>query len=121
MKVQGKIISGLGNAEFWMEKISKIFEEKYNFKPFLGTLNVLLEREIILDDKEKIMASEYGGDYDVLVLKCTILGKEAYIVRTTKNNSIDGDHKPNVIEIVADEKLREKFNLKDGNTVCINI
>ncbi len=121
MKVQGKVISGLSNASFWMSKISKIFEEKYKFKPFLGTLNILLEKDVILDDKEKIMASEYGGDYDVLVLKCTILGKEAYIVRTTKNNSFNGDHKPDVIEIVADEKLREKFNLKDGDTVYINI
>ncbi len=121
MKVKGKVISGLGNAKFWMERICEAFEEKYKVKPFLGTLNVLLERNLILDDKEKIMASEYGGDYDVLVLKCKILEKEAYIVRTTKNNSFDGDHKPNVIEIVADEKLREKLNLKDGDTVCINI
>ncbi len=121
MKVQGKVISGLGNAGFWMEKVSRIFKEKYNFKPFLGTLNVLLEKELILDDKEKIMASEYGGNYDVLVLKCTILGKDAYIVRTTKNNTFNGDHKPDVIEIIADEKLREKFNLKDGDIVYINI
>ena len=119
MELKGRIKSGLGNARIWVEKASKIFEEKYNMKLFLGTLNVELNDEIILDDEEKILPHEYGGEFDVLVKKCRILGHKAYILRTEKNNTKNGDHPLNIIEIVTDINMRKTYNLKDEDEIII--
>ncbi len=121
MELKGKIKSGLGNANIWVKKAYKIFEKKYNMKLFLGTLNIELDREIILSDEEKILPEEYGGQFNVLVKKCKILGHKGYILRTEKNNSRNGDHPLNIIEFVTDINMRKTYNLKDGDEVIIDL
>lgn len=121
MELKGNVKSGFGNASFWVDKINKIFEEKYKMKLFLGTLNIKLEIEYVLEDKEKIMASEYGGNYEVLIKECKIMGHKGYIVRTEKNNKKGGDHPLDVIEIVSDINIRKANNLKDNDMVIIDI
>lgn len=88
---------------------------------FAGTLNVELDKEIILDDEEKILPSEYGGIFEVLVKECEIFGHKAYILRTEKNNRKNGDHPLNIIEIVTDINLRKTYGLKDNDNVIINL
>ncbi len=121
MMYKGKVKSGFGNASFWMEKISKAFENKYKIKPFLGTLNVKLDGEYILNTNEKILAHEYGGDFDVLVSNCKVLGNKSYILRTEKNNTKDGDHSLDIIEIVSNVNFRKTYNLKDGDIIEIEL
>lgn len=121
MQLKGKVKSGYGNASFWVNKINDIFEKKYKMKLFLGTLNVKLDKEYILDDKEKIQANEYGGDFDVLIKKCSIGENKCYIVRTEKNNQKGGDHPLNIIEIVSDTSIRKRENLNDNDNIIINI
>lgn len=121
MILTGKVKSGFGTGSFWVNKIKDIFKEKYNMDLFLGTLNIELDREIILEDTEKVMPKEYGGDFDVLVKKCEILEHTAYIVRPEKNNKRGGDHPLNIIEIVSDVNIRNSNNLKDDDIVEINI
>lgn len=121
MMYNGKVKSGMGNASFWVSKISGIFKEKYGTELFYGTLNVELEKDFILEDTEKILPNEYGGNYKVLVQRCKVLGEEAYIVRPENNNALGGDHPLNIIEIVSAKKLRETFNLKDNDEVVIEI
>ncbi|MCI9366245.1 MAG: DUF120 domain-containing protein [Clostridia bacterium] len=121
MMYKGKVKSGFGNASFWMEKISKAFENKYEIKPFLGTLNVKLNGEYILNTDEKILAHEYGGDFDVLVSNCKVLGNKSYILRTEKNNTKDGDHSLEIIEIVSNVNFRKTYNLKDGDIIEIEL
>lgn len=119
MERKGKIKSGLGQASYWVGKINPVFERKYQQKMFLGTLNIELEEEYKLDDKEKIVAEEYGGNFDVLIKECEILGHKAYIVRTEKNNQKGGDHPLNIVEIVSDVNLRNEENLQDGDEIIL--
>ncbi len=119
--LKGKIKSGLGNANIWVKKAYEIFEKKYDMKLFLGTLNIELEQEIILDDQEKILPNEYGGQFCVLVKKCEILGRKGYILRTEKNNTKNGDHPLNIVEFVTDINMRKTYNLKDGDEVVIEL
>lgn len=121
MKLRGKVKSGFGTASYWVSKINPIFEEKYNMKLFLGTLNIELDNEYVLEEEEKITANQYGGDFDVLIKKCEILGQNGYIVRTEKNNHKGGDHPLDIVEIVSDRKIREISNLKDGDRVILYI
>lgn len=121
MELKGKVKSGFGNASFWVGKINEVFEEKYSMKLFLGTLNVELEEDFVLTDEEKIKANEYGGNFDVLIKKCEILGHKGYIVRTEKNNQKGGDHPLNIIEIVSDINFRKTNHLKDDDRITLNI
>lgn len=120
-KLKGKVKSGIGNASFWVNKINKIFEEKYKIKLFLGTLNIELEQDYILENNDKILPTQYGGEYNVLVQECEILGNTAYILRPEKNNTLGGDHPLNIIEIVSEKNLRKEYNLKDNDDVILYI
>ena len=119
--LKGKVKSGLGNANIWVGKAKKIFKEKYGMDLFLGTLNIELDRDIVLEENEKILPYEYGGTFDVYVKECEILGIKAYILRTEKNNKINGDHPLNIIEIVTDVNMRKQYKLKDDDEILIYI
>lgn len=121
MKLVGKVKSGLGNAAFWVEKISKVFEEKYGMQLFLGTLNIELDEPYILKSSEIILPNEYVGKYNVLVKEGMLLNHKVYILRPEINNKEGGDHPLNIIEIATDINLRKIYNLKDGDKVIIEI
>lgn len=116
MILRGKVKKGLGDASFWVRKIEDIFYKKTNMKLFYGTLNIKLEEPYELKNYWIIKKEEYGGNQDVYVQECKILGKQAYIVRAEKTA-----HTSNIIEIVSDVKLREDFNLKDDDNIKIEI
>ena len=121
MILKGRVKSGFGNASFWVDKINPIFQRKYNMELFLGTLNLELEQEYVLEQEEKILASEYGGNFDVLIKECKVLDSKGYIVRTEKNNQTGGDHTLNIVEIVSDLSIRDLYGLKDGDEVSLHI
>ncbi len=85
--LKGKVKSGLGEAAFWTDKITNIFEKRYGINLFPGTLNIEIEKDYILEDnKEKILPNEYNGNYNVLIQKCKIFDSIVYIVRPEINN-----------------------------------
>ena len=118
----GRVKTGLGNASFWMKKAEDAFEKKLGKKLYNGTLNIELEENYILDSNLSILKKEeYGGDQDVYIKECEVLGHQSYIVRTERNSKTDGDHPLNLLEIISDVCFREKYDLKDGDKVKINI
>ncbi len=118
-KLKGKVKSGLGEASYWTKKVSKAFEEKYGMKLFLGTLNVEIENDYVLNNDEKIKANEYGGNFDLIIKECKIFERKAYIFRTEKNNKRGGDHPLNLIEVLSDINMRETYKLKDNDEIDI--
>ncbi len=121
IELKGEVKSGLGNANIWVKKARDIFKEKYGMDLFLGTLNIELDREIILEEDEKILPHEYGGIFNVYVKECEILNTKAYILRTEKNNKVNGDHPLNIIEIVTNVNMRKEYGLKDNDKVSVYI
>lgn len=116
MILNGIVKKGLGDASFWVRKIEDTFYKKTNMKLFYGTLNIELEKPYELENNWSIAKDEYGGTQNVYVQECKILNKKAYIVRAEKTA-----HSLNVIEVVSDTKLRECFNLKDEDSIKIEI
>ena len=112
MILEGKIKSGLGNANFWIKKVEKVFYKKTGKKLYHGTLNIELENSYELKNYWVIQQEEYGGTQEVKVQECIVLGQEAFIIRSEKTA-----HKSNIIEIVSDVNFREKFNLHDGDII----
>lgn len=122
MILEGTVKSGMGEAKYWMEKAEKILENKLKMKMYHGTLNVTLKDDYkIQDERNIIKGSEYGGTQNLYIDKCVVFEDKAFIIRTEKNESGNGDHPLNIVEIISNINFREKYNLKDGDKVEIKI
>ncbi|MFQ3307956.1 MAG: riboflavin kinase [Candidatus Nanohaloarchaea archaeon] len=125
MQIQGEVASGLGEGkdyiglEPYQEKIQKIT----GFYPFPGTLNVETSAEKVRDLKEEveyevIESFEWNGNtYSrVEVYPVEIEGvKAAYLdIEIT-------DHGDNLMELVAEQNLRDSLGLEDGDFVKITL
>ena len=61
----------------------------------------------------------YEGSVSVNIAPCSILGKTGFILRTDANEEGRGHHPKTIIEIATEVKLRDHFNLSDGDMVKI--
>lgn len=121
MLLKGKVTSGIGTAKMWVSKIEEAFQKKTGVKVFHGTLNIELEEDYIIEPDLIIKPEEFGGTQNVLVIKCEILGTEAYIVRAEKNQKGQGEHNLKILEIVSDINFRDKYKLEDENAIEIYV
>lgn len=121
MVLSGNVTSGIGTAKMWVGKINGVFKNRTGITLFPGTLNIKIEEDYIVKPDWIIKPEEFGGTENVLVQKCELLGKTAYIVRAEKNQIGQGEHNLQIIEIVADICFREKYNLTDNEKILIQI
>ena len=111
----------MGIAKIFVNMMKEAFYQKTNMKLYPGTLNIELNEPYNLKSTYTIKAEEYGGKYDVQVQECVLLEQKAYIVRSEKNLKEESDYERNIIEIVSNINFREKYNLKDGDLVKIQV
>lgn len=118
----GKVVSGMGNFSYWIEKLQDHYRRKTGMLLFPGTLNVQLEAPYSLpSDVIRLEGSEYGGTVSVNMVPCTINNRNAFLLRTDANEQERGHHSKTIVEIACDVKLRDHFGLKDGDEVRIEI
>ena len=122
MKLTGKVISGMNSFSYWMEKLEAYYTEKTDVNLFPGTLNIELDEDFHLPPEViRLEKEEYGGTVSVSILPCKIFGRKAFILRTDKNAAGRGDHPLNIIEIASDVKLRDHYDLRDGDIVDVDL
>jgi riboflavin kinase, archaea type len=124
MKIKGLITSGSQKGAFFMsqEVYTSQFREKLGFKPFKGTLNILLDEDALENVKEI-----KKGDLD-LIKGAEGFGDVAF-VKATINDQIEGalifpiktNHPEEFLEFIAPEKLRIALKLRDGDEVTLSI
>ena len=122
MKLYGEVTTGLGKAAFFLSQDFYVdnFIKNCGFKPYPGTLNVVVP-EIHLD---KI--NEVKDTCENIIKPDEGFGAVKYI-KATLNDEIDGaivfpaktEHTENYLEFIAEKKLRDELNLKDGDIVSI--
>ena len=103
MTLRGRVISGRGTAS----KIKAFTDDVVNFfgePPARGSLNLSLDKPVRFDP-EKI---EFMGGKRAFFWACEIDGMRCLITRAK-------GHPLHIIEIVAPYKLRDKFQLQDGD------
>lgn len=121
MNLKGNIVNGIGTAKYWVEKINKTFYKKTNKVLYPGTLNIKLESQYLLTPDFIIDKEEFGGTENVLVQKCKIFERDAYIIRAEKNQKGTGDHKLDIIEIVSDINFRNMYKLTNNQKIIVAI
>jgi len=121
MKISGEVKTGTKKAQKFLslKPYKDRIEEKTGFRPFPGTLNLEVDEEQhrkLKKEKEKqrIEGFNYeGNDYGGLELyRVKIKGLEAALLDIDR-----ADHGDEIAEIIAEEKLRAKIGLEDGDTV----
>ena len=114
--LKGRVVTGVGNFSYWIEKLQEHYREKTNMRLFPGTLNIELDEPFELPrERVRLEAEEYGGTVSVSIVPCTVFGRAAFILRTDK---ADGEPQSRrVVEVACEVKLRELHQLRDGDWV----
>ena len=122
MKVDGEVTTGLGKAAFFLSQDFYVnnFIKNCGFKPYPGTLNV------IVPEKYLNQINEVKNNCENIIKPDEGFGAVKYI-KAVLNDNVDGaivfpaktEHTENYLEFIAQDKLRDKLKLKDGDTVTI--
>lgn len=122
MKLNGEVTTGLGKAAFFLSQDFYVnnFIKACGFKPYPGTLNV------IVPEKYLSQINEVKDNCENIIKPDEGFGAVKYI-KATLNDNINGaivfpaktEHTENYLEFIAEKKLRDELNLKDGDIVSI--
>jgi riboflavin kinase len=121
--LKGKVSSGSGEGAKFTELrwVRRQIAQKLGFTPYPGTLNIRLTEDNVkfklLKKSKSIQISPANGfcrgtcfnAYLMDNLKCAIVIPEV------------ANHPESLLEVVASMNLREKYHLKDGDTVEVKI
>jgi riboflavin kinase, archaea type len=122
LRLRGRVVSGLADFGVWIERLSDLYEQKTGMHLYPGTLNVELDLPYSLPDNViRLEAHEYGGRVSVSIVPCRIFDRPAFLLRTDQNERGTGHHPRNIIEIATDVRLRDAYQLKDGDWVEIEL
>ena len=122
--IKGTVFSGKGEGARFIELpwVKKQITEKLGFTPYRGTLNIELtkeefEKRALLEKAESIEISPVKGFSRGRCFKANLMDKlECAIVIPEIP-----DYPENVIEVIAPTNLREKLQLREGDSVEIKI
>ncbi|WP_298499034.1 DUF120 domain-containing protein [uncultured Methanobrevibacter sp.] len=122
MKIDGEVTTGLGKAAYFLSQdfYTKEFKKNLGFIPYPGTLNVVVSDEY-LDE-----INEIKNNCENLIKPDTEFGAVKYI-EAKLNDEVSGaivfpaktTHEENYLEFIAENKLRDQLNLKDGDSVSL--
>lgn len=121
-RLTGSVTSGVGDFGKWIALLQDHYQHKTGMELYPGTLNLRLQHPWRLPKNViRLEAHEYGGRVSVSLVPCKVFNRDAFILRTDANERGEGHHPREVIEIATDIKLRDAFNLKDGDTVIVEL
>jgi len=120
--LKGVVVSGMGNFSYWLEKLESYYTQKTGMRLFPGTLNLQLTEPYSLPaDVIRLEKEEYGGTVSVSLVRCSVFGRSAFLLRTDANEAGNGHHPKSIIEIATDIKLRDAYELQDGDEVEVHL
>ncbi|MBU7015772.1 MAG: DUF120 domain-containing protein [Theionarchaea archaeon] len=126
--VKGQLVSGMGEGHYYISRkgYTDQFEEKLGFRPFPGTLNLLLEREHDLVVREMLDNCPYvkiegfedeGRTFGAVKCYPVSIGR----VQGAILSPLRTHHPKNVVEIIAPVCLRKELGLRDGEDVIVKV
>ncbi|MBA7572815.1 hypothetical protein ES708_14601 [subsurface metagenome] len=127
--IKGKIFSGMRQGGFFtsLDWVREQCQEKLNFAPFPGTLNLQVEDDC-LDTVTKLKAKEgillMSPTPEFCHAKCfpVFIGPvRGAIVMPHAENFTKELHPAEVIEIIAPVNIKDTLSLKDGDKITVEV
>jgi riboflavin kinase, archaea type len=119
-RVRGMVVSGRADFGVWIERLNALYQQKTGMRLYPGTLNVELSAPYSLPENViRLEANEYGGRVSVSIVPCRVFDRKAFLLRTDQNEQGVGHHPRNIIEIATDVRLRDAYQLQDGDWIEI--
>ena len=124
LELRGTITAGLGEGSYYVKEYSAKIERGLGFKPFFGTLNILLNSEVpdmrdYVSQRIETFRNERKEFGRVEFIPARIFvgesAEECYIVLPEKSKHFDE------IELISEFSLRKKLGLNTGDGVRIEI
>jgi riboflavin kinase len=118
-KIRGVVVSGIGEAGFYVKLYSEYFRELLGGEPYPGTLNILLEScsalEEIFSEKHLVKPLK-PGLAPAYIRRGVLRGFSVVVVKPLVTR-----HECRVLEVVSSVKLRDVLGLRDGDVVEIEL
>ncbi len=125
--IEGKLVSGWGDGRNYiqMEGYMNQFVEKLGYRPYPGTLNVqvnkqmdILSRKIIEQEPSVRIEGFREGDRTFGEVRCfpvTINGETGAMLNIRRTH-----HGKDIIELISPVHLRKKLQLEDGASIMVH-
>lgn len=127
LRFSGVVLSGFGDGEHYVRIYMDKFEEILKFKPYPGTLNLKI---VDLNDLKTVLIvrglpglriekfSRNGRIYGAVKCYPALIGGEVNGAIVVPERTHYG---PDIVELIAPENLRKRFNLKDGDRISVEV
>ncbi len=127
VRLRGRYVKGLGRSGLFlsMEIYKRIFRERLRSDPYPGTLNIEIEHLGGYEELRKICPEHeaidniafegktYGGLY---LWRARLGDSEVLLIRPYRSA-----HDPKILEAISREKLVDRYGIKEGDRVTIDI
>lgn len=123
-RLEGKVKTGLGEGKYYISRqpYMQQFREKLGFRPFLGTLNLIVDEAELAGFLSGLKAIEISGFETeersfgrILAFNVLVEGKQPGAIILPERTA----HQKNEIEIISAVNLRKKFKLKEGGKATV--
>ncbi|MEM1641834.1 MAG: DUF120 domain-containing protein [Desulfurococcaceae archaeon] len=119
--IEGRVISGVGEGAYYVEKYSRLLEKVLGEPPYPGTLNVELNTCFYDLVKEigvppLVIRPDQEGLGVVYVYTGKVNGVKVLVLKPAITR-----HKCEIVELVSSKHLRRELELRDGDVVKITI
>jgi CTP-dependent riboflavin kinase len=126
MKVVGTVFSGVGRGVQLINLNRDRIYGLLGIKAYRGTLNLRLEKPLYLKRlAHKFLYRVIKTGHMIVEMrfyKARIKDVDCWVMRQEKSIfKLDPPYKDDVLEIIAKENLRERFELEDGDEVEVEI
>jgi len=133
---EGRVIKGIGEGAYYVKEYRGKINEKLNFMPFEGTLNIKLNENFIDFNFDRFVpvfidffkkGGRTFGKVKCIPAKLMVKGKknEKEVVKEIKENCFiiipERTHHEDVVEIISEFNLREKLGLFEGSRVRVEL
>ena len=116
MKEIGIVQHGLGDGAVYMHKYARYFADRLGMDFYLGTLNVKIDKPLARLPDPILIIPEETDLYPVACYPIKINDTPAFLVVPQIT-----EHPNTILEIIAEENLRETLKLNDGDVVEIEL
>lgn len=127
LKITGKLVSGSGEGSYYIgqDKYQERFKKELGFEPYPGTIDIELDEESLKKKKRlgnlqgikvKGFSTKERSFGDVKCFPAKLKGENAAITLPSRTH-----HGENIVEIISDVKIREKYDLNDGAKLEVEV